>query len=156
MFVTLISFLGGSAFRMIFGAVSDWFGKKQDHANEMDMQRLQSELDSVRHTRDLERLRLQSDLGVKEIMVQADAADRKAMSEAFKEAVKATNTVTGIGWVDSWNHIIRPCGASISLLVWVVAMAVTGFVLDQMDWALISAFLGVFVGDRIHTRSKSC
>lgn len=154
MLVTLISFLGGSAFRLIFGAVSDWFTKKQDHQHEMDLQRLQSELEAARHTRDLERIKLQADLGVREIIAQADAIEKKVMTDAFLEAVRATNTVTGIRWVDAWNHIIRPCGASISLLVWVVAMGVTGFILDQMDWALISAFLGVFVGDRIHIRSK--
>ena len=150
--LTLFSFLSGSAFRLIFGGVMDWLNKRQDHLHEMELQRLQSELEAARHTRDLERLRLQSDLQVQEVKVMADAAEQKVMADAFLEAVKATGTRTGIAWVDAWNQSIRPAGASVSLVVWVGTMVAAGLVLTEFDQTLISAFLGVFVGDRIPAR----
>lgn len=154
MLTTLLSFLGGSAFRLIFGSVMDWFNKRQDHQHEMQLQRLQAELEAGKHTRDLERIRLQSDLNVREVQVVAAAAEQKAMADAFLEAVKATGQKTGVAWADAWNAVIRPSGATVSLVAWVVSIAVAGFVLGEKDWVLISAFLGVFVGDRIYVRGR--
>lgn len=161
--LTLFSFLGGSAFRLIFGGVMDWLNKRQDHQHEMELQRLQSELEASRHARDMESIRLQSDLKVTEIKIMGDVAEQKAMADAFVEAVKATGQKTGVAWVDAWNAVIRPMGASISMLLWIVsvviafivadkAMIMAGQVLTEFDKTLIAAFLGVFVGDRIHTR----
>lgn len=161
--LTLFSFLGGSAFRLIFGGVMDWLNKRQDHQHEMELQRLQSELEANRHARDLERIRLQSDLKITEVKVMGDVAEQKVMADAFLEAVKATQVVTGVKWVDALNAVIRPSGAIISLLLWIVSVTVAfsvadaamikaGAVLTEFDKTLISAFLGVFVGDRIHTR----
>lgn len=161
--LTLISFLGGSAFRLIFGGIMDWLNKRQDHQHEMELQRLQSELEAARHERDMARVRLQSDLKVAEIKVVGDVAEQKAMADAFVEAVAATRVVTGVRWVDALNAVIRPAGAIVSLLLWIAsvviafgvadaAMIKAGAVLTEFDKTLISAFLGVFVGDRIHTR----
>lgn len=154
MIMTLISFLGGSAFRLMFGTAMDWLNKKQDHQMEMSRQQLQADLDAARHARDLERIKLQADLDVREIQVKGDVDEQKAVAEAFLEAVKGTTVKTGVWWADAWNAIIRPCGATISLIAWVVAMGVVGFALGDFDKTLISAFLGVFVGDRIYTRGK--
>jgi predicted phage tail protein len=150
MITALISFLGGSAFRLIFGAVMDFFNKKQDHEHEMELQRLQSELEEQRHVRDLARIRLQSDLKVEEVKVVADAAISTAEANAFVEAVRATAVKTGVWWADAWNAAIRPAGATVSLVIWVATMIAAGFVLREFDQTLIAAFLGVFVGERIH------
>lgn len=161
--LTLMSFLGGSAFRLIFGGVMDWMNKRQDHQHEMDLQRLQSELEAGRHARDLERLRLQSDLNVAEVHVMADAAEQKVMADAFLEAVKGTSVKTGVLWVDAWNACIRPAGASFSMVLWIASVVAAYFaadaamiaawgILTEFDKTLIAAFLGVFVGDRIHSR----
>jgi len=154
MITTLLSFIGGSAFRLLFGAVMDWANKKQDHQQEMDLQRLQSELEATRHARDLERIRLQSDLGIKEVIVAGDIAEQKVMADAFLEAVKETGRATGIKFVDAWNAGIRPAGASISLAIWIGTMIAAGMVLTDFDRTLIAAFLGIFVGERIHERMK--
>ena len=37
----LISFLGGSAFRMVWGEVSSYFNKRQDHQHEMERMKAQ-------------------------------------------------------------------------------------------------------------------
>lgn len=154
MLTTLISFFGGTAFRLIFGSVMDFFTKKQDHQNELAMQKLQAQLDAEKHTRGMESIRLQAELGIKEIQVVGDVAEQKAMADSFLEAVKATSIKTGVLWVDAWNGIIRPSGATVSLIAWIVAMGVAGFILNERDWTLISAFLGVFVGDRIYTKGS--
>lgn len=152
MLTALFSFLGGSAFRLIFGAVMDWFNKRQDHRQEMELQRLQAEMEDKRHARDLERIKLQSDLKVTEVKVIGDVAEQKAMADAFLEAVKATRGKTGVLWVDAWNASIRPAGATVSLTIWIGTMVAAGLVLSEFDRTLIAAFLGIFVGDRIHTR----
>jgi hypothetical protein len=152
--MTLISFLSGSAFRLLFGSVMSWVEKRQDHQHELESLQLQAGLDAARHSRDLDRIRLQSELNVREIEVKGDTAEQAVMSEAFLAAVKGTTKKSGVRWADAWNAIIRPSGATIALVAWVIAMAATGFVLAEFDKALISAFLGVFVGDRIATRGK--
>lgn len=159
--LTLLSFLGGSAFRLIFGAVMDFMNKRQDHQHEMELQRLQSELEAQRHGRDMERINLQAKLKVEEVKVVADAAVSVADANAFIEAVKGTRVRTGLKWVDAWNQCIRPGGATISLLIWICTVIVAycvadwttikaGGVLTEFDKTLIAAFLGVFVGERIH------
>ena len=35
MFEALISFLGGSVFRMVWGEIASWYSKKMDHEHEM-------------------------------------------------------------------------------------------------------------------------
>ena len=154
MLATLISFLGGTAFRLVFGSVMDFFNKRQEHANELAMLQAQSGIETIKHTQEMERIKLQSELGIKEIQVAADAAEQKSMADAFVEAVKATQQKTGIPWADAWNAIIRPSGATVSLIAWVASIVVAGCVLGERDWTLISAFLGVFVGDRIHVKGK--
>ena len=42
--LTLISFLGSTAFRLLFGGVMDYFNKRQEHQQEMALQRLQAEI----------------------------------------------------------------------------------------------------------------
>lgn len=152
MLSTLISFLGGTAFRLVFGSIMDWLNKRQDHQHEMELQRLQSDLEAARHSRDLERIRLQSDLKVTEVKVMGDIAEQKVMADAFLEAVRSVGTRTGVAFVDAWNASIRPAGATVSLLVWVGTMIAASMVLTDFDKTLIAAFLGIFVGDRIHYR----
>lgn len=123
--------------------------KRQSHEHELESLRLQTKLDAGRHTRDLERIRLQAELNVKEIIVKGDVAEQGGMADAFLAAVKGTTKKSGVRWADAWNAIIRSSGATIALATWVAAMAAAGFVLVEFDKALISAFLGVFVGDRI-------
>lgn len=74
MISALFSFLGGSVFRMIWGEVSHWLTARQDHTFEIERLRLQADMDAAQHARNLEAIRMQADLGVKTIQVQAEAA----------------------------------------------------------------------------------
>jgi len=144
----LFSFLGGSAFRMIWGEIAAWLNKKQDHAQELDRMKLQSDLEAQRHQRDMERLKLQSDLNVKEVQVMGDLAIQKTEAEAFVEAMKTAMKPLGIKWVDAWNGSIRPAMASIALLMWCFALYQQGFVAGDWDRELIAGILGFYIADR--------
>lgn len=148
MFGALFSFLGGSVFRMIWGEVASFVQKKQDHAHELDMQRLQAELEDKRHQRDCERIRLQSELGVKEIQIAGDVAMQKSEVEAWLQAVRDVGKQTGIKFIDIWNGVIRPLLATLAILVVVAQIVQNGFVLSDWDKELVAAILGIYVADR--------
>lgn len=143
----LISFLGGSVFRMIWGEVAAWFTARQDHRFELDRLRLQAECDAAQHARNLEALRVQADLGVKTIQVQAEADLARVDAEAFRDAVQATGRAIGVPWVDAWNAMIRP-----GVATWAVVMLTTseaGLVtLTALTADVCCCALGIYLADR--------
>lgn len=147
MIMSLLSFFGGSVFRMIWGEVSAWLTKRQDHSQELERMRLQAELDAAQHARTLESIRVQADMGVKTIRVQADAAVGEIEAQGWLEAVKGTTKTVGIAWVDAWNAVIRP-----GVATWSVLMMTLGefgaVVLSDNTLAVASAALGIYLADR--------
>lgn len=148
MISALVSFLGGSAFRMIWGEVSAYFTRKQEHAQEVQRMRLESDLEAQRHARDLERIRLQADLGVREVQVAGDMEMMKTEANAWLEAVRDVGERTGIVWIDVWNGAIRPLLATLAILVVVAEISMRGWQLDEWDRELVGAILGIYVADR--------
>lgn len=147
MITALLSFLGGSAFRMLWGEISAWITKRQDHSHEMALLALQEQHAAAQHARNLDAIRLQADLKVKVIEVQAQAAVAGLEAQAWLEAVRATGQRSGFWVVDAWNAVIRPC-----LATWAIAM-ITGdtlswWKLSENGWMLASAALGIYVADR--------
>jgi hypothetical protein len=141
------SFLGGTAFRMIWGELSSWLNKKQDHEHEIARLSQQEGFSAAQHARNLEAIRLQADLGVKTIEVQAEAAIGKLEADAWLEAVRGTTKTTGIRWVDAWNAVIRPLVASWSILM-ITLDHFTLIVLSENGWMVCSAALGLYLADR--------
>lgn len=123
--------------------------KRQEHAQELQRMRLQSELDIARSNQQMSSLRLQSELGIKTINVQADAADRQADAEAFSAAIKQAGTPTGIRWVDAWNASVRPAYASVALSLWVLCLHRQTWVLTEWDYSLVGAISGFYFADRM-------
>ena len=148
MFAGLISFLGGSVFRMIWGEVSSFVTKRQDHQNEIEMMRVQAENEDKRQARDLERIRLQSNLKVTEVKVMGDLEVQKQDATAFIEAIRASSVPTGIQWVDAWNASVRPSYASVALLLWLFKIVNQGFVMDDFDSTLLATIAGFYFADR--------
>jgi hypothetical protein len=148
MLSALISFLGGSAFRMIWGEISSWLDKKQEHTQEIERIRVQDEVDANAHSRNLETLKLQSDLGVKQVDVQRNADVERSEAEAFKDAMSTAFKPTGIMWVDMWNQIVRPSYATIGLVLWTMKLYVQGFKMDEFDLELFAVIVGFFFADR--------
>lgn len=148
MFPGLIAFLGGSAFRMVWGELSAWLTARQDHAHELERMRLQGDLEAAQHARNMESIRVQADLGVKTIAAQADADLDKLTGEAWGDLVSSTTRLTGIGWVDGWNQSIRPLLATLSIAVVVAEILAAGFILTEWDRELVGAILGIYTADR--------
>lgn len=151
-FSALFSFLGGSAFRMIWGEVSAYFTRRQEHAQEIERMRLQNELEATRHARDQERIKLQAELKVQEIRVAGDVAVEHAEADAFVEAIKAAAKPIGIFFVDAWNGSIRPAMATIALAMWVLALYRAGFITGDWDREMIAGILGFYIADRTLTK----
>lgn len=147
MFSALISFLGGSAFRMIWGELSSAWTKRQDHKHEVERMRVQAELDAAQHARNLEAIKIQADLGVKVIHVQAEADVSRIEAEGWLEAVRATGRQIGIAWVDAWNAVIRP-----GVATWAVAMLTFNefgvFMISENTASVCFAALGIYLADR--------
>lgn len=148
MFSALLSFLGGNAFRLIFGEVVAYFNKKQDHALEVERLRLQGELDAAQHARNLEAIRVQSELGVKVIQAQRDADLDRIDAGAWAQAVADVGRQTGLKLIDYWNGSVRPLLATLAILVVVAEIVRNGFVLSDWDRELVGAILGIYVADR--------
>lgn len=144
----LLSFLGGSAFRMIWGEVASFLQKKQDHAHELEMARLQADLEAGRHERDMARIKQQADLNVREITVAGDVAVQASEANAFVEAMRNAMVPSGVAWVDAWNHSIRPAAATVCLCLWILALAKAGFIVNEWDRQLVGVVLGFYFADR--------
>lgn len=144
----ILSFLGGAAFRMIWGEVSSFLKARQEHAQELERMRLQSTLEAERHARDQERVRLQHELGMREIQIAGDVAVQKAEAEAFVEAMKSAMKPIGIWWVDAWNGCIRPLAASIAIFLWVCALNEQGFKMTDWDREIVGVILGFYFASR--------
>lgn len=151
MFTALFSFLGGNVFRMLFGEVVSYFNKKQDHSFEVERMRLQGDLDSAQHARNMEAIKLQADMGIKTVQVQAEAAIGQIEADGWLEAVKATGRAVGVAWVDAWNAVIRPGVATWSVLM-LTADAAKLVVLSEFILSVCSAALGIYLADRSLTK----
>jgi hypothetical protein len=143
----LFAFLGGSAFRMLWGEVSAFVTKRQEHKHELERMRLQGDLDAAQHDRNLKAITVQAELGVKTIEVAARGEVDKTEALAFLEAVRATNAKTGIAIIDAWNAAIRPAGASWALAM-LTASELGAFKISETTASVCFAFLGLFVADR--------
>lgn len=113
----VMSFFGGAAFRMIWGELSSWWTKKQDHAQEMERMRLQGQLEAEQHARNLAAQRLQAELGIKVIEAQTAGVVQGIEASGWLEAVKATGRKVGNKFIDGWNAVMRP-----AIATWGIAM----------------------------------
>ena len=147
-FSALLSFLGGSAFRMIWGEISNFINKKQDHAHEMQRLTLQKELDSAAHDREIAVMQMQHNLGIRTIEAQREAAVDAEEARAFTVAMAGAFQKTGNKLIDAWNGGIRPAAATVVLVLWLVKLATAKGVMDAWDMELAGAILGFFFADR--------
>ena len=148
MFSALFSFLGGSVFRMVWGEVSTWVTAKQDHAHEIEKMKLQGDIDAKIHAQNMESLRVQSELGIKEVQVRSVAELANLDADGFYSAFKAAEAPSGISWVDGWNKSIRPFCATVCIALWIAALYRQGFSVAAFDMELICTVLGFYFADR--------
>lgn len=154
MFSALFSFLGGSVFRMIWGEVSEFVNKSQDHKHEMEALRLQSDLEDKKALQELERMRVASELGIKELEVKTNAEIESKDADAFIAAMATVNVKTGNWFIDAWNGSIRPAAATTALLLWWFCLYTQGFVLTEWDKELVGVILGFYFAHRVFSSRK--
>lgn len=154
MFSALFSFLGGSVFRAVWGEVSNWVSKSQDHKHELAAMTLQADIDDKAHAREMERLRTASELNIKVIEAQNVADTSVIDAETFGTAIQGLNSRTGIMFVDTWNGIIRPASATTALLIWWFCLYTQGFILSEWDKELVGVILGFYFAHRVFTSKK--
>lgn len=150
----LLSFLGGTAFRWLFGSVLDQWNKYQDHKHEMALLTLQHNQDADRHKWQQEAIRAQAEAGIKVIEAQTVQASTAAAEAAFNLAVAGANAAQERkDWIGGFNALIRPELAQVGILLLVgnslfpQHVTLTPVVLD-----VICAALGVFIGERIKAK----
>ena len=148
MISAIVSFLGGSVFRMVWGEVSSYLNKRQDHEHELAMMVQQAALEDRAHQRNLESLRLQSELGVKMAEVQRESTIAQGDADAFTAAMKNAFKPTGNWFVDVWNGVIRPGFATIAGVLWVLKLHAQGWKMDEFDIGLVAVIVGFFFADR--------
>ncbi len=146
----VFAFLGGSAFRMIWGELSAAWTKHQDHKQELQLLERQERADAAAHTRNLEALRVQHDLGIKVIEANVVAHANNVETDAWATAVDAASGKykSGVAWVDGWNQGIRPAGATLALLMILAEVVALGFMIPEGTVSVLYAFLGLYVADR--------
>ena len=153
----LISFLGGSVFRMIWGELSAAWTRKQEHDQEMDRIDRQETLSANQHARNQEAIKTQHAFGIEVIHVQSEAKTDELVTDAWAELVKSTAVapkVVGIAWVDAWIGAVGALNASIrpGVAVWaVIMMTLSEFTIILMSDDVSSicfAVLGVYLADR--------
>lgn len=149
MFSALLSFLGGSVFRMIWGEVSSYLSKKQDHTHELELIRLTGQLEAEKHARELEAIKVQADLGVKMVRVQGEMRSEELDRLTFQRGVELTGQTTGFKFVDAWNSSIRAALATMMMVLIALHYHRAGWVLDQPGWELAGAILGLYTADRM-------
>jgi hypothetical protein len=151
----ILSFLGGSAFRLIWAQISDYFTERQNHKHELERMKAQGELEAAQHARNLESIRVQAELGVQTIRVQGEADTSRLEMEGWAQAVATATKPSGIWLVDLWNGIIRPLAASIAIYLWVAALNAQGFKMTEWDRELVGVILGFYFATRVlQNRSK--
>jgi hypothetical protein len=148
MFSALISFLGGSVFRMLWGEISSFINKKQDNLHELELLRLHGTLDSETHARNMQALKTQAELNIQIVREQSEANVAGIESDAWLEAVKGTTKTIGIWFIDMWNGLIRPLVATWAIIMISINFANQGWILDENGWMLCSAALGIYLADR--------
>jgi hypothetical protein len=148
MIEALFSFLGGSVFRMIWGEVSSWYNRKQDHQFEIERTKLQQLIDAEQHARTMESLRLQADLKLQVVAAQAEADVATTEAAAFAKVMEGAFRPTGYAFVDIWNGVIRPAAATIALVLWCLKLSAQNWTMQDWDFALAGTILGFFFADR--------
>lgn len=148
MISALLSFLGGSAFRLLMGEIVGFLKSRQDQRHEVEMMRVQAELAAAEHARNLEAIRVQAELGVQTIKVQGDADVAIEEARAFTALQREASKPTGIAWVDAWNASVRPSFATLSLALWGLSLWRRGFILSEWDTSLMAVIVGFYFADR--------
>lgn len=148
MLTAIITFLGGNAFRMLWGELSALLTARVEHKYEIERLQLQAAHDAAAFVRQQDAIRLQHQLGIEVVRVQGEVDLSKIDAEIFGKGVELANRITGIWIVDLWNGLIRPALATLCMFLICLHFWRMNWTLDEQGWALVGAVLGIYVADR--------
>lgn len=144
----ILSFLSGSAFRMIWGEASAFITKRQDHKYELERLAQQAEFEERNHARNLESMRLQSELGIKLVEVQREAHTAGVEDDAWLEAVRGVNKQSGVQIIDGWNAAVRPAFATLVFIGMLFELYTIGWLMNDWYREFAGVVIGVYFADR--------
>ena len=156
--MTILSMLFGGIFRLM-PEVLKFFNAKADQSHELEMTKLQLQIDQARATQALDLVHAQG-------AIAADTAEMAAMIEALK----AQSTPSGVKWIDGLSSSVRPVltywwclvlyTAAKAIGIYVAFRAGTplaGFVtilVTEFDTAIIGSIFSFWFVDRAIIRSN--
>lgn len=144
------SFLGGTAFRWLFGEIISVIKANQEHKQELAMLTVQHTQARDQHEWRVAEIQAAAAAGVQVVEAKREAETQGFMDRAFLAAVEMTGKQTGIQWVDAWNASIRPLLATVAILLLVgQSVAPQHVVLSAFVSEVCGMALGIFVGGRI-------
>lgn len=158
MFETLLtgaaSLLGGGAFRTIIGVATDYLGKAQAHKHELERMDLSAANAAAASVREIAQIRLQADLGMKQISLVGEVDREKRLldieekaAEAFSIAQAGAARPTGVWWVDALNATMRPVFFYTALVLWILH-ELDLRLLSENGWVIVGAVFGFVLADR--------
>lgn len=149
----LISFLGSASLRWLLGELLGIFKAREDRLAEVEMLRLQADLERERAER--QRLAVQdaAAAGVKLVEAQREASAGDFADRMTLEALQQIGRPSGVAWVDALNASVRPVLAYVSLLLLAgSAIAPEHVVITGMVGEVACGALGLYVGGRVHLK----
>jgi len=145
----LLSFLGGSVFRMIWGEVASFITRWQEHHYEIARLELQIKIDDHASDRQAKNLEVQGKLGIQTLVAQHESEMAQADNQTFKEAIVSVFKPIVNPLLDFWNGAIRPLAATIVIVLWCCKLFAQGFIMDDYDRELSGVVLGFFFANRV-------
>ena len=149
----LISFLGSASLRWLLGELLGIIKAREDRRAEVEMIRLQADLERERAER--QRLAVQdaAAAGVKLVESQREASAGDFADRMTLEALQQIGRPSGVAWVDALNASVRPVLAYVSLLLLAgSAIAPEHVVITGMVGEVACGALGLYVGGRVHLK----
>lgn len=158
--LALLSMLGGGLFRLL-PEVLKLFSDKSDKKHELEMTRLQLEIDQARATQAIDIAN-----------AQASVAAAAGQMQALSEAIKGQAQLTGVKWVDSVNATVRPFVTywwMILLTIHKILAVIVYFTLStgtlkdfndnlwaENDWNILLSILSFWFVDRVMRTQQGC
>ena len=141
--------------RWLVGELLGIFKAREDRKAEIDMLRLQADLERERAER--QRLAVQdaAAAGVKLVEAQREASASDYADKMMLEAMEQIGRPSGVPWVDALNASVRPVMAYVALLLLAGhAIAPDHVVIAGMVGEVVGGVLGLFIGGRIHATGR--
>ena len=149
----LISFLGSAGLRWLLGELLGIFKMREDRRAEVEMLRLQADLERERAERQRLAVADAAAAGVKLIEAQREASASDAADRMMLSAVESIGRPSGIAWVDALNSSVRPTLAYVSIFLLAGhAIAPDHVMLAGIVGEVACGALGLYVGGRVHLK----